>query len=324
MMLHRFGRLFAAAVFALLAAAPAAAQDYPNRVIKMVIAFPPGGPTDFVGRLLADKLKDLLGQSVIIENKPGAAGAIGAESVVRSAPDGYTLFLTTSGAVVITPHLQADAHYDPVRDFTPITHVVNVTTTLVVRPELGVNSAKDLVAMAKAKPATIPFASTGIGSPPHIALELLQSAAGVKLVHVPYPGSAQALTDLIAGRIGLMFGAASTTLPYVKDGKLVALAMAQSKRAALAPEVPSMTDAGLPGFDTSVWFGLLAPAGTPPDVVAALSREVNAALKTDAVIGPLRAQGMEPIGGTPAEFATYIAGETAKWAPVVEAAGLKK
>src|SRR5262249_49107676 len=182
MILRRLGRLLTAAAFMLLGVAPAAAQDYPTRNMKVVIAFPPGGPTDFVGRLLADKLKDLLGQSVVIENKPGASGTIGAAWVAKAAPDGYTLFLTTSGAVTITPNLRADTPYDTLRDFAPISEVVGNTTVLVVRPELGVNSAKDLVAMAKAKPATLAFASTGVGSPPHIALELLQGAAGVKFV----------------------------------------------------------------------------------------------------------------------------------------------
>src|SRR5690348_13127112 len=183
MIVRRFGRLFAAACFALLAAAPAWAQDYPTRNIKIVIAFPAGGPTDFVGRLLADKMKELLGQTVIIENKAGANGAIGAESVAKAAPDGYTLFLTTAGAVTITPAMRSDTPYDTMRDFTPISLVVNNTTVLVVPPTSTANTAKDLAEMAKAKPGTLPFASTGVGSMPHLALELYQMSAGVKFVH---------------------------------------------------------------------------------------------------------------------------------------------
>ena len=185
-------------------------------------------------------------------------------------------------------------------------------------------TVQQLIALAKAKPDQILFGSSGTGTGNHLAGELFNAAAGVRLVHVPYPGSAQALTDLIAGRIGVMFSAASTTLPHVRSGKLVALAMAQPNRAAIAPDIPSMTEAGLPGFDTSVWFGLLAPAGTPPEIIARLARTADAAIKSEDVIAPLRAQGLEPIGGTPAELAAYIASETAKWAPVVRAAGLKK
>jgi tripartite-type tricarboxylate transporter receptor subunit TctC len=324
MMLRRLGPLFAAAVFALLAAAPSAAQDYPNHVIKMVIAFPPGGPTDFVGRLLADKLKDLLGQSVIIENKPGAAGAIGAEFVTKSAPDGYTLFLTTSGAVAITPHMQADAHYDPVRDFAPITHVVNVTTTLVVRPELGINSAKELVALAKAKPATIPFASTGIGSPPHIALELLQSAADVKLVHVPYRGAAPAITDLLGGQVTAMFADAPVLLPHIQAGKLKAIGVAAAARNPLLPDVPTLGEQGYAGAVVDNWYGLLAPAKTPPEIVAKLNQTVRTALADPALRDKLVNLGAVPVGSSPEEFARFLKEEFDRMGKVIREKGIKE
>jgi tripartite-type tricarboxylate transporter receptor subunit TctC len=209
------------------------------------------------------------------------------------------------------------------KDLAPITLVAAVPILLVAHPGLGVTDVRSLIALAKQKPEQIFFGSSGAGTGNHLAGELLNEMAGIRLVHVPYPGSAQALTDLIAGRISLMFSAASTTLPFVQSGKLVALAMAQPRRAAIAPDIPSMDEAGVPGFDTSVWFGLLAPAGTPPEIVATLAHATNAALKSDDVIAPLRAQGMEPIGGSPAAFADYIRSETAKWAPVVAAAGLK-
>ena len=320
------GRWMAAlAVCALsLSATPAAAQDaYPSRPIRIIVGFGPASAADIVARVLAQQLGASLKQQVVVETRPGAGSNIAAEFVARAPKDGYTLLMATVANTVnaaTMPHLSFDFQ----KDLAPVALVTAVPILLAATPGLGVHDVPELIALAKTKPGEITFGSSGTATAAHLAGELFNTRAGVKLVHVPYPGSAQALTDLIAGRIGLMFGAASTTLPYVKDGKLVALAMAQSKRAALAPEVPSMSDAGLPGFDTGVWFGLLAPAGTPPDVVAALSREVNAALKTDAVIAPLRAQGMEPIGGSPAEFAAYIASETAKWAPVVEAAGLKK
>jgi len=324
MILRRLGRLVAAIAFALLAVGPAAAQDYPNRVIKMVIAFPPGGPTDFVGRLLADKLKDLLGQSVIIENKPGAAGAIGAEFVTKSAPDGYTLFLTTSGAVVITPHLHADTHYDPVRDFAPITHVVNVTTTLVVRPELGVNSAKDLVAMAKAKPATIPFASTGIGSPPHIALELLQSAADVKLVHVPYRGAAPAITDLLGGQVTAMFADAPVLIPHIQSGKLKAIGVAAAARNPMLPDVPTLGEQGYAGTVVDNWYGLLAPAKTPPEIVAKLNQAVRTALTDPVLRDKLVKLGAVPVGSSPEEFAKFLKEEFDRMGKVIREKGIKE
>src|SRR5690242_13094565 len=223
-MVLRLARLVVAAGFAAVALGTGAhAQDYPTRPIKVVIAFPPGGPTDFVGRLLADKLKDLLGQSVIVENKPGASGAIGAAWVAKAEPDGYTLFLTTSGAVTITPNLRTDTPYDTLRDFAPISEVVGNTTVLVVRPELGVNSAKDLIALATAKPATLPFGSTGIGSPTHIALELFQASAGAKFVHVPYRGAAPAITDLLRGQLTAMFADTPVLMPHIQSGKLKAI-----------------------------------------------------------------------------------------------------
>jgi len=309
---------------ALLAAAPAPAQEYPNHVIKMVIAFPPGGPTDFVGRLLADKLKDLLGQSVIIENKPGAAGAIGAEAVTKAAPDGYTLFLTTSGAVAITPHLHQDTHYDPIRDFAPISHVVNVTTTLVVRPELGVNSAKDLVAMAKAKPGTIPLASTGIGSPPHIALELLQSAADVKLVHVPYRGAAPAITDLLGGQVTAMFADAPVLIPHIQGGKLKAIAVAADKRNPILPEVPTLGEQGYPGTTVDNWYGLLAPANTPPAIVAKLSQAVRTALNDPVLRDKLVKLGAVPVASSPEEFAKFLKDEFDRMGKVIREHGIKE
>jgi tripartite-type tricarboxylate transporter receptor subunit TctC len=324
MILRHIGRLVAAAAIALCAAMPTAAQDYPTRNIKIVIAFPPGGPTDFVGRLLADKLKDLLGQTVIIENKPGAAGAIGAEAVTKAAPDGYTLFLTTSGAVAITPHLHPDTHYDPVRDFAPITHVVNVTTTLVVRPELGVNSAKDLVAMASAKPATIPFASTGIGSPPHIAIELLQSAAGVKLVHVPYRGAAPAITDLLGGQVTAMFADAPVLIPHIQGGKLKAIGVAAAARNPILPDVPTLGEQGYADTVVDNWYGLLAPANTPPAIIAKLNQAVRAALNDPVLRDKLVKLGAVPVGSSPEEFGKFLKEELDRMGKVIREHGIKE
>ena len=317
-------RLSGCLIAALLLAAPAAAQDaYPSRPVRIIVGFGPASAADIVARVLAQRLGATMHQQFVVETRPGAGSNIAAEYVARAPKDGYTVLMATVANTVnaaMMPHLSFDFQ----KDLTPITLVTAVPILLAANPQLGVRDVPALIALAKKKPGEIVYGSSGTGTAAHLAGELFDARAGVKLVHVPYPGSSQALTDLIAGRIGLMFGAASTTLPYVQDGKLVALALAQSKRSAIAPDVPSMADAGLPGFDATVWFGLLAPAGTPPEVVSALSREVNAALKTDEVIAPLRAQGMEPIGGSPADFASYITSEVAKWTPVVEAAGLRK
>jgi tripartite-type tricarboxylate transporter receptor subunit TctC len=304
-------------------ASPSAAQEpYPSRPVRIVVGFGAGSSADIVARDIAQKLGQTLGQQFVVENRPGAGSNIGTEYVARAPKDGYTLLMATV-ANTINATLTSHPGFDFQKDLAPITLVAAVPILLAAHPGLGVANVRALIALAKQKPEQILFGSSGAGTGNHLAGELFNVMAGVKLVHVPYPGSAQALTDLIAGRIALMFSAASTTLPFVESGKLVALAMAQPTRAAIAPDVPSMTEAGLSGFDTSVWFGLLAPAGTPPEIVATLARATNAALQADDVVKPLRQQGMEPIGGSPAEFAAHIRSEIAKWAPLVAAAGLK-
>ncbi len=316
-------RLLAAAAMALLiAGASAQAQDYPTRPIKVVIAFPPGGPTDFVGRLLAEKLKDLLGQPVIIENKAGANGAIGANEVAKSAPDGYTLFLTTSGAVTITPNLRADTPYDTLRDFAPISKVVNVNEVLAVRPGLGANSATDLVAMAKAKPGTLAFASTGVGSPPHLALELFQGAAGVKFVHVPYRGAAPAITDLLGGQVIAMFADAPVLLPQIQAGKLKPLAVAAEQRNPVLPDVPTLAEQGYANTTCDNWYGLLAPAKTPPAIIAKLNAAMRAALVDPVMKEKLVKVGAVPAPSTPEEFTSFLREELARWAKVIRENGI--
>jgi tripartite-type tricarboxylate transporter receptor subunit TctC len=317
-------RLLAAAAVAFLAGASAQAQEYPTRPIKVVIAFPAGGPTDFVGRLLADKLKDFLGQPVIIENKAGANGAIGADFVAKSAPDGYTLFLTTSGAVTITPNLRADTPYDTLRDFAPISRVVNVNEVLAVRPELGLKSVKDLATMAKAKPGTLAFASTGVGSPPHLALELLQAAAGVKFVHVPYRGAAPAITDLLGGQVIAMFADAPVLMPQIRAGKLTALAIAAEQRNPVLPDVPTLAEEGYADTVTNNWYGLLAPAKTPPAIIARLNRAVRAALADPDVRQKLVNVGAVPAPTTPEEFAQFLRDELARWGKVIREKGIKE
>ena len=302
----------------------AAAQDaYPSRPVRIVVGFGPASAADIVARVLAQRLGASMHQQFVVETRPGAGSNIAAEYVARAPKDGTTLLMATV-ANTVNAAMTPRSAFDFQKDLAPVTLVTAVPILLAANPQLGIRDVPALIALAKQKPGEIVYGSSGTGTAAHLAGELFDARAGIKLVHVPYAGSAQALTDLIAGRIGLMFGAASTTLPHVQAGELIALAMAQSKRSAIAPDVPSMAEAGLPGFDATVWFGLLAPAGTPPEIVSTLANEVNAVLKADAVIAPLRAQGMEPIGGSPAEFATYIDSEVAKWTPVVEAAGLRK
>jgi tripartite-type tricarboxylate transporter receptor subunit TctC len=329
MTISRLSLRFAAAAIvacAFVAAAqpPAQAQTYPTRTIKMVIAFPPGGPTDFVGRLLADKLKELLGQSVIIENKAGANGAIGADAVAKSDPDGYTLFFTTVGAVAITPNLRNDMPYDTMRDFAPVSLVVNNTTVLVVSPSLPASSAKDLAAMAKAKPDTLAFASTGLGSMPHLALELYQSAAGVKFVHVPYRGAAPALTDLLGGQVIALFADAPVLMSQLEGGKLKALGAASEQRNPMLPDVPTLKEQGFADTQADNWYGLLAPAKTPPAVIARLNKAVHDVLADPVVRDKLIKSGAVPSPTTPEEFAKLLRSEIARWGKIIREKGIKE
>ena len=305
------------------AAPPAQAQDFPNRPIHVVIAFPPGGPTDFVGRVIADKMKATLGQTVVIDNKPGANGTLGGEFVAKSDPDGYTLFLTTAGAVTVSPHIMSGIHYDALRDFTPVALVTTVTEVLVVPPKLGIKTVKELVDLAKAKPGAIPFASTGIGSPPHLAQVLFADAAGVKFLHVPYRGAAPALTDLLGGQVQVAALDVPVLIAQIKAGNLVAIGAAADKRDAILPDVPTLAEQGYPNTDASNWYGLLAPAKTPPAVIAKLNAAVNAALDDPPTRDKLVQSGATPAGGTPESFGTFMKGEYDKWGRVTKERGIK-
>jgi len=305
------------------AAAGVRAQDFPTRTVRIVVAFPPGGPTDFVARLIADKLKAQLGQNVIVENKPGANGAIGAEYVARSEADGHLLFLTTVGAVAITPHL-SKPNYDTLRDFAPVTLVVRNTTMLVVKPEAPVNSAKELAALAKDKPNAIPFASTGSGSMPHLALELFQSAAGVKFLHVPYRGAAPALTDLLGGQVQALFADAPVLLAHIKGGKLKPLGAASAMRNAALADVPTLAEQGFADTSADNWYGLLAPAKTPAAVVAKLHDAVVAALDVPDVREKLVQSGAIPSPMSSAEFGRLLADELARWGRVVREKNIRE
>jgi tripartite-type tricarboxylate transporter receptor subunit TctC len=316
------------AVLALLGMAvltgPALAQNFPSRPIRMVIAFPPGGPTDLVGRLLADKMKDTLGQSVIIENKAGANGAIGADMVAKSEPDGHTIFLTTAGAVTITPGMRSNMPYDTLRDFAPITLVVRNTTVLVVGPERSPNSVGELVALAKEKPGQIPFASTGVGSMPHLALELLQSAGHISFLHVPYRGAAPALNDLLGGQVQAFFADAPVLMPHIEGGKIKALAVASATRNPKLPNVPTLAEVGFPDTQADNWYGLLAPARTPAPVLARLHAAATGAINDPTVKEKLVQVGAIPAPSSPQEFGQLLRSELERWGRIVREKGIKE
>jgi tripartite-type tricarboxylate transporter receptor subunit TctC len=306
-----------------LAASPVAAQELPSRPIRMVVAFPAGGPADFVARVLADKLKALLGQAVIVENRAGANGAIGAEYVARAEPDGTTLFFTTVGAVAVTPHLMAKVAYDPIRDFAPITLVVRNTTILVVKPDLPVASARELAAHAAQNPGAIAIASTGSGSMPHLALELYQAAADVQFLHVPYRGAAAALSDLLGGQVQGMFADAPVLLPQIQGGKIRPLAAASAARNVALPDVPTLAEQGFPDTSADNWYGLLAPARTPAAVVGKLHDAVVTALAAPDLREKLIRSGAIPASTSVAEFAQLMREELQRWGRVVREKNIK-
>jgi len=310
------------AALALTGAQAASAQAYPTRPVRVVIAFPPGGPTDFVGRLVTDKMSAELGQRVYIENRPGAAGTVGADNVAKADPDGYSLFLTTSGAVTIAPHIQS-VPYDPLRDFAPIALVTKVTEVLVVTPKLGIKTVKELVALAKEKPGAVSFASTGIGSPPHLAQELLDVSAGVKFLHVPYRGAAPALTDLLGGQVQVLAADLPVLIAQIQAGTLVPIGAAADKRDALLPDVPTLAEQGYANTEASNWYALLAPAKTPPAVIAKLNKAVDDALNDPEVHDKLVKAGATPVGGTPEALGAFMKSEYEKWGKVVAERGIK-
>ena len=312
--------LIAAILGLLLDASPAAAQD--TRPIRIVIGFGPGSVADIAARVIGARMSQTLGQQIVVENRAGAGSNLGAEYVTRAAKDGTTLFMATI-ANTINPAM-GPLPFDFAKDLAPVTLVASSPQLLVAHPSLGVSTVPELIALAKAKPDTIAYAMSGVGTLSNLSGQLLNHMAGIKLVAVPYPGSAQGVNDVIAGRVPLMFGSAANVMPHVQAGTLKALAATQVKRIAMAPEVPTMVEAGLPGYDAVVWMGLLAPAGTPREVVAKLSQAVNEALRVNEVERALRAQGFETIGSSPEDFGRMIDGELKKWSDVAGAAGLRK
>ncbi|HMA71019.1 MAG TPA: tripartite tricarboxylate transporter substrate-binding protein [Xanthobacteraceae bacterium] len=299
------------------------AEDYPTRPVRIMVGFIPASAADITARVLGNGLGKLLGQQFVVENKPGAGSNLAAEASARAPKDGYSLFLGSSANLtnqVITPNLG----FDMMKDFAPIALATIAPVILVVHPSTGVKSVGELIALAKAKPGEILYASTGVGTAPHLAAELFDARAGVKMVHVPYQGSPQAVTDLIAGRTAVMFSPASAVIAQVEAGKLIALASAANKRPSVALNLPTMAEAGMADFDTSIWFGLMAPAGTPQEIIDKLTRAVPEAIRSSEAQTALKSQGFDALTGGPEEFARFMVAETAKWTEAAKAAGLKK
>ncbi|MGE5526468.1 MAG: Bug family tripartite tricarboxylate transporter substrate binding protein [Rhodospirillaceae bacterium] len=313
------------ATAAAIAAIPfaAAAADYPTRAIRMVVPFPAGGTTDILARIAGQKITEALGQQVIIDNRGGAGGNIGTELVAKSPADGYTLLTDPGSTLTINPHAYSRLGFDPVKDFAPITILAEVPNILEVHPSLPVKNVKELIALARAKPGQLNYASTGAGQSTHLSMELFKSMAHVDMNHIPYKGSAPALVDLIGGQVTVMFDNMPTSLPHVQGGRLRALAVSTSKRAPALPRLPTVAESGLPGFEVSVWFAVLAPAATPRDIVHKLNAVLVKALQAPDVKQRLAEQGAEAVGNTPDQFAAVIRRDLAKWAKVVKEANVK-
>jgi len=304
------------------AALPAAAQTYPSRPIRMIVTYPPGGGADTIGRAVGQRLGDTLGQQVVVDNRPGGGANIGAELVARAAPDGHTL-LVVALAHSVNVSLYSKLAYDPIRDFAPVIFIATVPNILVVHPSMPVRTTRELLDLARAKPGQLNYASTGSGGPQHLGMELFKTLSGVQLTHIPYKGAAPALTDIIAGQIQTMFGNMISTLPHVRSNRLRALAVSTAKRAAILPEVPTVAESGVAGFESGSWFGFAAPAGTPKAIVDRLNAETNRILGLPELRERLATEGAELGGGTPDAFGVYLRSEVAKWAKVVKFAKVR-
>ncbi len=327
-MTHSFrqvaGRATAIAALACLLSAGAAAQTYPGGPIRFIVPYPSGGPADQVARAIAGKLTVSLGKPIVIENKSGGGGNIGTDEVAKAAPDGLTLLLGTNGPLVVNKALYGKLAFNPQADFAPISQVAEIPLVLVAHPSLPANTVQELIAYAKANPGKVSYASSGPGSGGHLAGALLASRAGIDLVHIPYRGLAPALSDLLAGHVTLMVGGLLTAQPYIESGKVKALAVVTPTRARAAPNLPTVAESGLPGFEIVSWYGVLAPAGTPPAIIDRLHREIVAALQAPDVHEQLFDKGgLQEIAGTPAQFAQTIAREIPQYAEIVRVTGAK-
>jgi tripartite-type tricarboxylate transporter receptor subunit TctC len=298
------------------------AQSYPNRPVRILVPFPAGAGVDIVARMIGQPLTEIWGQAAVVDNRPGAGGTIACELTAKAAPDGYTLLLGNISTFAMAPSLYKKINYDPVKSFAPITLVDTSANVLVVHPSVAATTTQALIALARARPGQINYASAGSGTSPHLAAELFKSMAGVDLVHVPYKGSPQALTDLLGGQTQIMFASLVSALPHIRQSRLRALGVTTLQRAAALPEVPTISESGLRGYDVAVWMGVVAPAGTPSGVITQLNRQIAAILQAPEVRERLAVQGLEAVTNSPAEFGIYIAAEVRKWAKVIQQAGV--
>ena len=311
-------RLLAAAVLLF----PLMVQAFPDKPVKIIVAFPPGGGTDIVARLVGQKLAEAWGQPVVVENRAGASGTIGTELAARAEPDGHTLFMATMGNMTANQHLYKMA-IDPLAAFAPITKVVDVHFVLLANPSLPANSVAELIALAKKRPGEIAYSSSGPGGAPHLAMELFKRQAGIDLLHVPYKGSSPSISDLIGGRVMLTMDSLVQSLPHIKAGRLKALAVLGPKRTALLPDVPTVAESGLPGYALTNWFGLLAPAATPREVVARIHADAVKALRESDINRKIADLGADVVGNTPEEFGAALRAESAQWAEIIRTANIR-
>lgn len=301
----------------------AAAQAYPDKPIRVIVPVPAGGTPDVVARMVAPGLSTLLGQQLVIDNRGGAGGLIGAELAARAVPDGYTVFFSSPGSLTILPHLQKQVAYDTLKDFAPISLVSIGPFLLITHPSVPARTVKELIALARAEPGKLNYASAGNGAANHLAMELFKSMAGVNITHVPYKGAPQAVTDLIGGSVNLMFNSIPPVLQHIKTGRLRLLAVASAKRSPQLPDVPTVSEAGVPGYEAITWFGLLAPAKTPKPIIARLNDVMVKVVHAPDLKSQLEIQGYDPVGSSPEEFAAFIRAESEKYATVVKFSGAK-
>jgi tripartite-type tricarboxylate transporter receptor subunit TctC len=313
---------FIAILLAAFALCAQAQERYPSRPLRIVVPFAPGGSTDIFARLVGDRLSGALGQPVVIENRAGAGGNIGADVVARSAPDGYTLLMATTGVMAINNALYRSMTYDAAKDFEPVVFIASITNVLIVPPDLPAKSVAELVALAKREPGKLSFASSGAGSSTHMSAELFKSLTGTDILHIPYKGSGQALPDLISGRVSMMFENAPGAVPYIRAGKLRALAVTGLKRAAALPELPTVAESGVPGYESLSWSGLAAPAGTPREIVRKINGETATILASSDMRAKLAEQGAEAVGGPPELFAEHVRAEREKWTRLIRERGI--
>ncbi len=299
------------------------AQAFPSRPIRVIVPFPAGGVSDILSRSVAQKMGESLGQNVIVENRPGAGGMVGSAAVAKSPADGYTLVNGSTSTVVVSAHLYKSLSFDPIKDFEPVGRIASVASVLIAHPSVPVNSVRELIALTKAQPGRLNYGSGGAGTTQHLGGERFKQMAGVDIVHVPYKGGAPALTDLVGGQLSVIFEPLPTALPNLRAGKVKALAVTTARRIAALPDTPTLVEAGLPGYEMAIWFGLLAPAGTPREIVSRINAELVKAMRTPEVRERLANQAADPIGDTPEEFAATLRQESQRWGEFARATGLK-